>query len=348
MKTKILLLTVLFTIFSCKKSENQEQKKWQKISERIQYLDSGSNLELKSGKNQYKIPKTKLPFRKIVLLNASLVGYITELKQENAIIGLSSPEYIFSEKVLDLIQKNKISIVGDEAKYDIEKIIALQPDVIFTNYIESFQNTYDILKKNGIEIIFIDEYMEQNPLEKSKILEVFGELLGCKKSATETYNLIQNKYNTLSEKANNVGEKPFVIANEMYGNQWYMPGGKTFVAKLIKDAGAKYILAENKEIKAVPMSFEEVFAKAENAKFWVNIGNYNNKAALLTMNANYSKMAVFQHGELYAITQKQRNRANDYFESGVVRADKILEDYISIFHPEIMKKQSLNYMKKLD
>jgi hypothetical protein len=33
----------------------------------------------KSGKFSYKIPHSKLPFKKIMLLNSSLVGYIAEL-----------------------------------------------------------------------------------------------------------------------------------------------------------------------------------------------------------------------------------------------------------------------------
>ena len=41
--------------------------------------------------------------------------------------------------------------------------------LFFTNYVASFfENTYEVLKKNGIEIIFIDEYLEEKPLEKQK------------------------------------------------------------------------------------------------------------------------------------------------------------------------------------
>jgi iron complex transport system substrate-binding protein len=34
-------------------------------------------------------------------------------------------------------------------------------------------------------------------------------------------------------------------------------------------------------------------------------------------------------------------KANDFFESGVVRADLILKDYIKIFHPELLPIISL-------
>jgi iron complex transport system substrate-binding protein len=332
---------------SCKSPENQEQKKWITISNRIHYQKFKDYFELKSGKYLYKIPKSKLPFKKVVLLNASLVGYFTSMQKENSIVGISSPEYIYSQNILQLIDQKKIISVGDEAKYDLEKIISLQPDAVFTNYIENFENTYSLLKKNGIEVIFIDEYLEEIPLEKSKIVELFGEFLGCKSKADSVYQTIEKDYYSLSNLAKKEKVKPVVIANEMYGNLWYMPGGNTVSAHLISDAGATYILEDNKDSKAVPMSFEEVFAQAQKAQFWVNIGIYTNKKSLLAINPIYSKLPVFDHGKLFAITAKQRDRANDYFESGVVRADLVLKDYIKIFHPNLLPNYQLTFLKEL-
>ena len=102
----------------------------------------------------------------------------------------------FSEKIQKRIQENKIQNIGNEQKYNVEKIIAYQPDVIFTNYVASFENTYEVLKKNGIEIIFIDEYLEEKPLEKAKIIEVFGKLLSKEKEALEKYSEIEKNYNS--------------------------------------------------------------------------------------------------------------------------------------------------------
>jgi thiosulfate reductase cytochrome b subunit len=45
-----------------------------------------------------------------MLLNSSLIGYFSELNLENKITGVSSPEYIFSEKIHQLIKKIKFKI----------------------------------------------------------------------------------------------------------------------------------------------------------------------------------------------------------------------------------------------
>ena len=68
---------------------------------------------------------------------------------------------------------------------------------------------------------------------------------------------------------------------------------------------------------------------------------------MLQVNPNYAKMKVFQHGKIYAVTGKERNKANDFFESGIVRADLLLRDYIKIFHPAFLYDEEFTYMKEL-
>lgn len=347
MKPYFLTLIIAFLIVSCKKTNKVIPEDWVKISENVQFKDNQNFFNLKSGKFEYHISKSQLPLKKVILLNASLVGYFNELGLQDKIIGISSPEYVFSEKIHQLLDAGKIQNIGNEQKYDVEKIIALQPDAIFTNYIASFDNTYELLKKNGIELIFLDEYLEQDPLAKSKYLLVFGKLFDREKSAVSKFEEIQKNYNSLKSLAQKSKNRPFILTNEIYGNQWFLPGGKTNFAMLVADANANYINAENQQSIATPMSFEEVFVKAEKAQFWVNAGNHQSKKELLRINPNYAKMNVFNNGRIYTLTGKEKGKSNDYFESGIVHADLILKDYIKIFHPELLPDYELNYMKEL-
>lgn len=347
MKYKIFAIAAFFVLFSCKKEVAQNTVHWEKISERVQFQDSADVLKLNSGKFSYQIQKSKLPYKKVVLLNASLVGYFTELNATDRIAGVSSPEYIYSEEILSRIQSGEIKNVGSEQKYIVEKIIAIQPDAVFTNHIANFANTYDLLKKNGIEVIFFDEYLESKPLEKSKYLLAFGKLFDLENRAAASYKKIEKSYDSLKQMTQK-RVKPKVLANEMYGGSWFMPGGKTQLAHFLSDAGADYILKENPEDKAVAMSFEEVFSKAENADFWVNAGNHRSKSALLAVNPNYRLINAFSNGKVYAVTGKEKGKSNDFFESGVVRSDLVLKDYIKIFHPEVLPAHQLIYLRELN
>lgn len=347
MKNYFFALFSFFFIFSCKKNTPSTSVNWVVISQNLKYQKDKDYFNLKSGKFSFKIENKDLPLKKIILLNSSLLGYFEALNAENLIVGVSSPEYIFNEKIRNLVKSGEIKNVGDEQKYDIEKIISLKPDAIVTNYVPNFENTYELLRKNHIKILFFDEYLEQNPLEKSAYIKVFGQLLGKQKESENVFETVKNNYETLIKMAAKINNKPNVLANEMYGNQWFLPGGKSNFAQLITDANAHYIFGNNDESKAIPLSFEEVFVKSKNADYWVNVGNHLGKNELLQINASYAKMKVFKNGEMYSITGKIRGQSNDYFESGVVRADLVLKDYIKIFHPKLFPKYQLTYMKKL-
>jgi iron complex transport system substrate-binding protein len=347
MKTKILLLITFFTLIACKRESKISPSESISISNLVQYKEQNGIFQLKTGNFTYDFQQNQIPFKKIILLNASMAGYISELGAENLLVGVSSPEYIYSENIQDLIKEGKIQNVGNDQKYNVEKIISLKPDAIFTNHIASFDNTYQLLKNNGIQVVFLDEYMEQKPLEKMAYIKLFGRLLGKNEEAQKKYEEIEKNYNDLKQLALKSKEKPTVLANEMYGDVWYLPGGKTSVANFITDANANYILNNNSDTKAVMMSFEEVFAKSKNVNIWVNAGNHSSKKEMLQINQFYGELNVFNKGKIYGITGKERQNANDFFESGIVRADLVLKDYIKIFHPELLPDYQLTYMKEL-
>ncbi|MCU7614026.1 ABC transporter substrate-binding protein [Chryseobacterium sp. GMJ5] len=344
---KFLFFITLLSMIACNQESKKNAADFIALSERLQYQESNEGLKLKSGKFSYDFRANQLPFKRAVFLNASLLGYVSEIKAENAVAGVASPEYIYSEKIHNLIKQGKIQNVGNEQKYDVEKIISMKPDVIFTNYIASFENTYQLLKTNGIQVVFLDEYMEQKPLEKTAYIKIFGKLFGKVETAKKRYRDIEKNYNQLKKLALKATARPKVLANEMYGDVWYLPGGKTFTAHYISDANAEYILKNNTAENAVTMSFEEVYAQSGTVQYWINAGNHTSKKELLGINPFYAKLEVFNKGKIYAVTAKEKGKSNDFFESGVVRADLVLKDYIRIFHPEILQNDPLTYMKEI-
>lgn len=347
MKSKIILFLFLGLLLSCEGKKQMVSSESVTISETVSYQWQKDKLVLTTAKSQTSWSSVDLPLKRAVVLNASLIGYFLELGIESNLVGVSSPEYIYSDKILDAIKSGQIQNVGSEQKYDLEKILALKPQVIFTNYIANFENTYDILKKSGIQIVFLDEYLETDPLSKAKYLQAFGALFGVEQKALESYTAIETKYNSLKKEAQKAPTKPLVITNELYGSQWFMPGGNTQFAIYMKDAGAKYLLEDNEEKRAIPLSFEQVLVEAKQARLWVNAGNYTRKSDMLALHPNYTKLEVFQKGKIYGISGKIQGKANDYFESGVVRADLVLQDYINIVHPDLISSDSLVYFREL-
>ena len=347
MKRTFFAFFCLLFFLACEKKSPATAGQRTVVSPNLSYTTDNQMLRLQSGKFTYEIPREKLPLKKVVLLNASLVGYFTELDLEDRIVGISSPGFVYSPKIQQKVSSGAVADVGNEQKYNVEKIVALKPDAIFTNYISTFENTYELIRQQGIEIIFLDEYLEHQPLDKTRYLLLFGELFNQQEKAAVRYEQIASNYNDLKKTAATAKMQPVVLANEMYGNQWYLPGGKSLLANMLKDANADYINANSPEKGATPMSFEEVAAKSKDAKFWVNVGNQSSRKNMLQINPNYQQLPVFREGKLYSVSGREKGRSNDYFESGVVRADVLLRDYVLIFHPELLPGTELTYLKEI-
>ncbi len=347
MKCKLFLFLFLALVLSCQKKSESPNVGSQQVSPSVSYQWEGNDLLVKTSKSETRWNSQNLPIKRAVVLNASLIGYFLELGLESSLVGVSSPEYIYSSRIHKLLESGQIQNVGSEQKYDLERILALKPQVIFTNYISTFENTYTVLKQSGIKIVFLDEYLENEPLDKSKYLLVFGALFGLENESKARYEEIEQAYKALVVQAQKQPTRPLVITNELYGNQWFMPGGKTQFAAFMKDAGAKYLLESTSDTKALPLSFEQVLVEAKTARLWVNAGNYNSKSEMLALHSNYTKLEVFNEGKIYAISGRTQGKANDFFESGVVRADLVLKDYIQIVHPGLISSEPLRYFKEL-
>lgn len=347
MRTYFLCILCFMFVYSCKKSETQLQDKDSIIiSKRVGIQVDRTLLRLRSNQFLYEFEKESLPLKKIVVLNASLLGYLSELNLEKKIVGVTSPEYIYSEKILNQIKHGATTVVGSEYKYNIEKIIALRPDVVFTNYIPNFDGVYNILRKNDIKVVFLDDYLESTPLEKTAYLKVFGILLGKETLAKKQYGSIKSRYERWSAIAQNQANKPNVLSNEMYAGQWFVPGNQTFVYRYFKDAGGRYVFYDLDSDKALPKSFEQVFTRSKKASVWVNL-SYASKQEMRLVYPIYTRMTLYQKGRLYNIHKRKKGLANDYFQSGAVRADLLLRDYIKVFYPNLFPEDTLVYIAPL-
>lgn len=332
---------------SCLKKTNQEQGETVKVSDRLSFTRNGQGVYIVSGTKRFFLPQDKIPLRKVVLLNSSLIGYWTELGIEDRIVGVVSPQYIYSDAIHQALKSGKITQVGSGEKINIEKIISLAPDAVFTNYVPTQENIYSILKSNGIEVVFLDEYLEQNPLNRTAYILLFGALTDMDSLAKNKYEAIEKKYWNIKQKTIQFSQKPFVMANEMYGNIWYMPGGKTILANFIKDAGGRYILEDYPIAQAVSFSFEKALVLSQKANVWVNVGNYVSKKELLSFQPQYRYISAFQQGRVYSLQKAQKGEANNFFEEGNVRSDLVLKDYAKILHPSIFPKDTLRYLHEL-
>ena len=87
---------------------------------------------------------------------------------------------------------------------------------------------------------------------------------------------------------------------------------------------------------------------ALQADFWLNLGQTASLEELKAAAPRFTEVEAVRFGRLYNNTKRtNESRGSDFWESGAVRPDIILEDLVKILHYEA-PTDSLYYYKRLE
>lgn len=169
--------------------------------------------------------------KRIVSLVPSQTELLVDLGLKDKLVGLTKfcvhPENIRQEK----------SIVGGTKKVKIDKIKALNPDIILCNKEE---NTKEL----------VDELMEIAPVHVSDInslaeaytmIAQYGELFSAEAKAQEIIASIQKEHNEFQAFIKN--KKPKKVVYFIWKDPWMVAGNKTFIHVLLKECGFENMYA---------------------------------------------------------------------------------------------------------
>ena len=270
------------------------------------------------------------------------------LDLNDKIIAVSESDYIFNPNIKKKLKDKKIQNIGTESSIDMEKVIALKPDAVFSfSYGKSASKQK--ISELGIPLIYISEFMEDNPLGRAEWMLFMSYFFQKEEEAKKQFHQIANQYDSLKKAAILKKIKPKVLVGLAQEGTWYVPGGKSFISTLIQDAGAEYIWSDNKESGGVPLDFESVYYKGKEADFWINVITAENKTQLLSIDKRYRFFKPFQKDKIFSYTKRiSEDGAYDFYESAVIRPDLVLKDLINIFHQDEIDFKELYFYQKLN
>lgn len=350
----IFSFVIMIFFFSCKEKQRHEIEAKQEIKfnyiKNLQLYTTDSSLVLKYTNDAYELQfkKSELPLQRIILFSSSAVGYIENLHALSSVVGVYDSQWMYSPQLHRLISERKVKDLGNSSVANIENILNLHPQGVITFQDPNKAKLMQNLKKQGIKIIYIDEYLEKTPLAKAEYIKIFGFLLGRESKSDSLFSTVEKRYGSLKNKAKIATNRPTVFVNNMLGDTWYMSGGKSFNAAMIKDAGGKYLWDDNEENGSLALSFEQVYTKAKNAKYWINVSNFNTYQQLSAAYKNNERFYAFQQKKVYNNNKRQTEQGtNDIYENGTVHPDQVLADLIAIFHPEILPNHHFFFYQPL-
>ncbi len=284
-----------------------------------------------------------VPVKSVISFSATQWAVFLRLGEIGRVKGILEGRFVTDSTMRALLAQEKVYDIGTEAAADIERMIQLQPDALL--YSPYFDGNQGGLNVTGAVLFPFADYMENTPLGRAEWIRVIGMLAGCEEKADAWFDDIERRYNALSGLCANVEHRPTVFSDLAFNGQWYVAGGKSYIAKLFADAGADYIWKDNPSTASVPMDAESILAKAQKADYWRVI---NSNPFPMTYQALAKESPVYQ---LFDAFKNRKIIVCDiletgYFEQSQCEPDLLLADFIHFFHPELLNGEWADYQPK--
>ncbi|HIY50119.1 MAG TPA: ABC transporter substrate-binding protein [Candidatus Barnesiella excrementavium] len=286
----------------------------------------------------------RTPLEKSLVYSSVHASALDILGAIDRIGGVCDLAYIKTPALLERAQAGRLVDAGNSMSPDIERVMELSPDAIL---LSPFENAgYGRIGKMGIPIIECADYLETSPLGRAEWIKLLGLLYGKEAEADSLFAQIEQRYNQLKELVEHTGSAPMVISELKSGSAWYMPGGKSYMARLFADAGGSYPWSDNGESGSIPLAFETVFNRAGEADIWLiksfNAGQLSYKA-LQKEYAPYARFKAFREHNIYGCN----TAACNYYEETPFRPDLLLQELAALFHPDRFPDYQLRYFQPL-
>lgn len=268
----------------------------------------------------------RYPLQRVAVLSSAQIGYMLRLGLEDRIVAVGAGKYIADSALYAKVAVGQIAEVSpDGMNVDYEKLMALKPDLVMTFATGGSQDDYDRMEKLGIPVMLTSEWQSSSPITKARWIELFGSLFGVEKTADSinTANLLA--YGAVAGNDSLPAKDcPKVLAGMSYGGVWYAPGGNSYTANLIKNAGGCYLWASD-TTRELKFSIENVMALADSADVWVNPGMFGTPEEILAAEPRAAYIKAFKNKKVFQNDgRKGPGGGNDFFESAVARPAEVL------------------------
>lgn len=298
----------------------------------------------------------RTPLESNVVFTAPHCQLMYELGCKNAITGVCDKDYI---NIPDIKERVKLSdgkastsdtdkvIIdcGSSMQPDIERIIALKPEGLL---ISPFENSggYGKLDKLHIPIIETADYMETSPLGRAEWMKFYGLLFKSEERSDSLFSSIEKEYMTLKAEAAKLPQGLSILTERKMGNVWYVPGGKSTMGILLKDANAKYIFADDTHSGSLAYGPERILSKGTQVDVWAFKyfgGKALSKNDLLAEYEGYKVLKAFNSNSIYQVDTSTQ----PYFELTSFHPEILLREFIILAHPKATQFGKLRFYQHL-
>lgn len=291
----------------------------------------------------------QIPLTRIVCTSTTHIPLLDYLNETHALVGFPTTDYISSEKMRQRVEAGAVTDLGVDKGMNVEILFSLKPELVMSYTMTSDLGQLRKINELGIPVVINAEYLEEHPLGRAEWIKFMALFFGKEHEADSVFNFIEQEYLATQQLASTATNQPTVMSGIVYGDAWFMPAGKNYAARLLKDAGTRYLWSDTESNGFLEVSFESVYEKAKQADLWIGVGSFASLAEIENAEKRYTLFNTFQNKQVYSYNaRKGAKGGSEFLELGYLRPDLILKDLVKIAHPELLPNYELFFHRKLD
>lgn len=257
------------------------------------------------------------------------VPYVSALGRVGAIAACAHSGQVRDPAFRRLVDKGAVREIAVGDGLDRELLLSLDVQLLFAYpFGRGEGNTVQGL---GIPAVEVSEYLEEHPLGRAEWLRFFGVLFGEERKADSLFAGIRERYEAIRADSATTGG-PTVLFGSVWDGQWWVPPGNSYMARLIEDAGGRYLFADRKGDGNIAVDMETMVTEGARADYWGMIAQVTDSATEEDFTQGDARLKAFRS------VQKQQlflgnTTDEDLFGQALLEPDVVLESLRSAMHP---------------
>ncbi len=312
---------------------------WQDAERGLRYLLAQCGTPRPAG---YEGVETiEIPARTVVTTSTTELPHLVRLGLVGRLAGHDEFDYVSSPEIRRRIDSGAMVEVGTAPAINVEVVVSTGADLLL---IDSFGDpALDVpakLREVGVPVALAPSFLETTALGRAEWIAYTALFFNRERAAARAFEEVELRYLELAWQVRDAvgeAERPTVFTGAPIGEVWHVPGGRSYLALLLADAGARYLWADDETTGSLPLSIETVFERAHEADFWLHPGALGSLAEVRAFDERFAGVAAFLRGNVYGNDARRNpHGGNDYWETGTARPDLVLADLVEIFHPDLL------------
>lgn len=282
-------------------------------------------------------PRITVPVRSLFSGSTSQNPALVAIGGVDAITGVARRDFIATPEVIEHMQQATVVEYETSGVVNVEAVIAVRPDVFMAG--GGGEAEVQRLAAAGIPVVNFAEWQETSPLGRAEWVKFMGLFFNAEDKANAVFAEVVKQYDAALALVADVPEdrRPPVLSGQGFDGVFFAAGGQSFIARLIHDAGGRYIFADDTSTGSFQIRDpERLIVAARDAKIWIQASiNYHTLADIEADDPRLAALPVAQSGQVWIPDAlKGPNGGVQFYELGSMRPDMVLMDLISILHPD--------------